>query len=121
MNEAIHDLRLALNQKSQHGKIDDLVKRVGEAQNAMMLAMQERQNAMAALLSPLNYARYLVFEHEFHKEMQKMLMQKKFKGKKPKKKPPCMQQIQPCHKNQFGRLLYLNVFFILFPGYVQKP
>ena len=84
MGDAIAELKEAIKKKASKDKINDCTKKVSDVQNGMVQLMQEKQTVMATVLSDINYAKYLVFEHEFHKEMQKVLMKKKFDKKRPR-------------------------------------
>ena len=82
---AFDELQIALKAKKDKSELTKKTNAVISLQDGMMQMMKDMRSDMKNVLDDVQYAKYILFEHNFRKEMGKMLM-KRMHGKKHKNK-----------------------------------
>jgi hypothetical protein len=78
---AVEDLESAVKRNAAKDEIKAKTQKVENSQKEFMTTMEDSRNSIKGILSEENYAKYLVFEHKFKEEVQKIIM-KNMKNKK---------------------------------------
>lgn len=75
------ELRLKIKNKASADDIYKLTQNYISVQKEMFDLIQQKLIDMKSLLNEKEYAKYLIFEHEFMREFQRLLMEKNMKNK----------------------------------------
>jgi hypothetical protein len=81
LDESSKELRHAIRDNLSKEDIKKLSSKYIEIQTQFFDLLRTRLQAMSTLLSETDYAKYLVFENEFPKELQKILFEHRMKDK----------------------------------------
>jgi len=81
LDDVSKELRHAVRDKSSKDEIKKLSSKYIDLQTQFFDLLKTRLQAMSSLLSDTDYAKYLVFENEFPKELQKILFEHRMKGR----------------------------------------
>ncbi len=77
------ELKLALKKDASDKEIKELSDKLVNTQNDFFSATMEKVKSMQSILSQKNYAKFLIFEKNFHKKLRNMLMDKSKKNGNP--------------------------------------
>ena len=80
IESAIDELQSNLRKKISNNDIVQQSNKILSLRSDLFSSIQESQKDIKSILNDTQFATYLVFEHKFRKEMEKMLMDKMRKG-----------------------------------------
>jgi Spy/CpxP family protein refolding chaperone len=82
VRDAYDELESALKNYKDKATISKATENVIAMQNQMVKLMQDSQNDIKTVLSDVQFAKYVLFEHRFRSELKKMIMKRMHKGSK---------------------------------------
>jgi hypothetical protein len=80
LKNSINQLELAIHNNAAEKEIQQLIQNIHHKDIALVNAMIEKQKALKSLLDDQQYAKLIVFEHQFMTKLQKALIDKKKKN-----------------------------------------
>jgi predicted nucleic acid-binding protein len=80
LKNSINQLELAIHNNAAEKEIQQLIQNIHHKDIALVNATIEKQKALKSLLDDQQYAKLIVFEHQFMTKLQKALIDKKKKN-----------------------------------------
>ncbi len=81
MDEITKDIRKGAEENPSGTNFKALTTKYNAAQKDLFQNIRERNEAMESILTPEQYAKYLAFENDFAKDLQKLLLKKRKQGR----------------------------------------
>jgi hypothetical protein len=81
LDEVTDELQKSVRKKESKDDVSKLTKSYLDLQKQFFDAIADKTKAMSSILNEEEYAKFLIFENEFPKELQKVLFEKKMKDK----------------------------------------